>query len=326
MAAVAASWGCSAEPDIVAIRDTTISAPAEPQQLPLSGDLSLFDPSAIFDSERYWVVSTGAGMPVRVSADLTDFELLGNAVAGLPEWAAVEVPAAGNYWSPDIAFFGGRYHLYYALASNTPRQACIGHATAAQLGIGADVWTDDGAPLVCTQQESDWFAIDPSVLVDEDGSVWLLIGSAGTGLKLFALEPSGELSAAEPTVVAARPDEGILQASAITRKGDFYYLFTSFDVCCRGADSNRSIRYGRSRSKWGPYVDRTGAPLLEGGGSTLLESASRWRGPGSNDVLHRGDRSYSFYFAYDAENEGRTSLRISTLVWDADGWPRSAGP
>jgi arabinan endo-1,5-alpha-L-arabinosidase len=317
--------GCGSAPDVVAIRELAAAEPVEPELLTLTGDFELFDPSAIFDGERYWVISTGRGMPVRVSDDLGDFELLGDAVAELPEWAAQEVPEATHFWSPDVAYFGGRYHLYYALASNVPRQACIGHATSAQLGtVGA--WTDDGAPLICTQQETDWFAIDPSVLVDDDGAVWILIGSASSGLKLFELDQEGRLTATEPTTVAARPDGGVIQASAITRRGDFYYLFSSFDLCCRGADSTRSLRVGRSTSPRGPYLDREGFPLLEGGGTVLLEGDARWRGPGSNDVLHRGDRSYGFYFAYDAENDGRAYLRLSTLTFDEEGWPRSAGP
>lgn len=292
--------------------------------LSLSGDLELFDPSAIFDGERYWVVSTGAGMPIRASTDLKQFELLGDAVPGLPTWAADHVPKATHFWSPDVAYFGGRYHLYYALAGGGGQLACIGHATASKLGsVGS--WTDDGAPVICTQQEDDWFAIDPSVLVDDDEKAWLLAGSS-PGLKLIELEASGGRTAAEPTPIAARPDGGVIQASAITRHGGYYYVFASFDLCCRGADSTRSIRFGRSSTLFGPYLDRDGTSLLDGGGSVLLEGGPRWKGPGSNDVLQQGDQSYSFYFAYDADNDGKTSLRLSTLAWDEEGWPRSAGP
>jgi arabinan endo-1,5-alpha-L-arabinosidase len=292
--------------------------------LELSGDLEVYDPSAIFDGERYWIVSTGAGMPLRTSADLQSFELVGDAVEGLPDWAADSVPTAGHFWSPDVAYFGGRYHLYYALAGGGTRQACVGHASASALGA-AGAWIDDEASLICTQDDSDWHAIDPSVLVDQDGSAWLLVGSSGSGLRLLALDAAGGRMDAEPTIVARRPDGGIIQASAITRKGGYYYVFGAFDLCCRGAESTRSIRVGRSSSLLGPYVDREGIQMLDGGGTVLLESGARWRGPGSNDVLHVRDQSYSFYFAYDADSAGEVSLRISTLTWD-DGWPHSAGP
>jgi len=312
-------------PDVVATQARETRQPPEPTLFSLTGDLQIYDPSAIFDGDRYWIISTGTGMPVHVSTDLKEFSLLGDAVAGLPAWAADYVPKAGHFWSPDVAYFGGSYHLYYALAGGGTHLACVGHASSSTLGV-TGVWTDDGAPILCTQDDSDWFAIDPSVLVDDDGKAWLLVGSSGTGLKLVALDASGKRTETEPRAVAARPDGGVIQASAITRHGDFYYVFAAFDLCCRGVDSTRSIRFGRSKALLGPYLDRDGKPLLEGGGSILLEGSSRWKGPGSNDVLQEGDQSYSFYFAYDAQNGGDVSLRLSTLIWDQDGWPRSAGP
>lgn len=323
LAGFAASLGCTGPPDVVAT-PVEVDEPSEPTLFSLSGDLEVYDPSAIVDGERYWIVSTGTRMPVRVSTDLKEFKLLGDAVEGLPAWAADYVPQAGHFWSPDVAYFGGRYHLYYALAGGGGHLACVGHATSSTLGVGT--WTDDGVPLICTEQDADWFAIDPSVLVDDDGKAWLLLGSSGTGLKLVGLGAEGGRTGAEPTPVAARPDGGVIQASAITRHGAFYYVFAAFDLCCRGADSTRSIRFGRSSTLLGPYLDRDGKPLLEGGGSVLLESSSRWKGPGSNDILQQEEQSFSFYFAYDADNGGDVSLRLSTLTWDDEGWPRSAGP
>lgn len=322
LAALAMCVSCTGPPDVVAIREVAASQPIDPTLLTLSGDLEVYDPSAVFDGEQYWLVSTGAGMPLRTSADLQHFELLGDAVEGLPSWAADEVPEANHFWSPDVAYFGGRYHLYYALAGGGTRQACIGHASSTELGL-VGTWIDDGAPLICSQADSDWHAIDPSVLVDDDGKPWLLVGSVV--LNLVELDASGGRTDADPVPIAARPADGVLQASAIARHGDFYYVFGAFDLCCRGADSTRSIRVGRSESLLGPYLDRSGIPLLEGGGTVLLEGGERWRGPGSNDVLQVGDQSYSVYFAYDADSGGQVSLRISTLSWD-DGWPRSAGP
>lgn len=324
VALLVAGLGCSGAPDVVAIRDAN-AVEAIPTQFDLTGDLVLYDPSAIFDGERYWVVSTGPGMPIRTSTDLEEFTLQGDAVEGLPAWAADRVPKARHFWSPDVAYFGGRYHLYYALAGGETNLACVGHASSVELGLVGS-WTDDGAPLICTAADSDWFAIDPSVLVDDDGKAWLLLGSSGTGLKLLELDSAGALTSTTGTAVAARPDGGVIQASAITRHGEFYYVFAAFDLCCRGVDSTRSIRFGRSRALLGPYLDREGVDLLDGGGSVLLEGGSRWKGPGSNDVLNLGDTSYSFYFAYDGKSDGAASLRLSTLTWDPEGWPHSAGP
>ena len=63
-------------------------------------------------------------------------------------------------------------------------------------------------------------------------------------------------------------------------KDDYYYLFVSFDFCCRGISSTYKIMVGRSDKITGPYVDREGKPMMQGGGTLLLEGFERWRGPG----------------------------------------------
>jgi arabinan endo-1,5-alpha-L-arabinosidase len=127
--------------------------------------------------------------------------------------------------------------------------------------------------------------------------------------------------------LAARPDAGrALQAAALFERAGYYYLFVSFDLCCNGSDSTRRLMVGRSREITGPYVDREDIPMLEGGGSLVLESGTRYRGPGSNDVLLDGVRIYNVYHAYDADKLGEATLRIAELVFDAEGWPISGGP
>ena len=140
------------------------------------------------------------------------------------------MPDGQKFWSPDVAYFGGRFHLYYAIANSIDHEACIGHATSAAMGLVGS-WTDDGAPLICSAVDDDWWAIDPSVFVEGDKAS-LLIGSSGTGLRLLELDTAGARTARAPTIVAARPDGGTLQASAITYHDGYYYVFGSFDICC----------------------------------------------------------------------------------------------
>jgi arabinan endo-1,5-alpha-L-arabinosidase len=75
----------------------------------------------------------------------------------------------------------------------------------------------------------------------------------------------------------------------------------------------------------GPYVDREGRALLQGGGTLVLDAGGAFVGPGHNAVLIDGTRAYNVYHAYLATN-GASQLRISELVWDEAGWPISGGP
>ena len=61
--------------------------------------------------------------------------------------------------------------------------------------------------------------------------------------------------------------------------------------------------------------------MLLGGGSPVLSAYGQWRGPGHCAVLMEGDSSWLVYHAYDTQNNGTPTLRISGLDWDEDGWP-----
>jgi arabinan endo-1,5-alpha-L-arabinosidase len=206
-------------------------------------------------------------------------------------------------------------------------RSCIGHATRDALDGGS--FADQG-PVVCsnvTASGDDWNAIDPNVIVDRDGKAWLSFGSFWGGIKLIELDADGNRMGNTLHSLAARPrNDGALEAPFIVWRCGFYYLFVSFDTCCQGVNSTYNLRVGRSAAVSGPYSDRAGTAMMEGGGTLLLESGTRWKGPGHNAVVFSGTKAYNVYHSYDADTNGRSMLRIAELVWDADGWPISAGP
>jgi arabinan endo-1,5-alpha-L-arabinosidase len=80
---------------------------------------------------------------------------------------------------------------------------------------------------------------------------------------------------------------------------------------------------GRSKSVTGPYVDATGKPLTEGGGTEVLVANTRWLGPGGESVLLNPKGSDLIVFhAYDAIT-GKPSMQLSTIDWTG-GWPHAA--
>ena len=119
------------------------------------------------------------------------------------------------------------------------------------------------------------------------------------------------------------PVEGAVEAPFIIKHGKYWYLFVSFDFCCRGVNSTYNVRVGRSKDVTGPYIDKTGKPMTEGGGSVVIEATTQnWRGPGHEAVLQLPDQDYLIFHAYQGVN-GRSELKISTVVWE-DGWPKVA--
>lgn len=295
-----------------------------------AGDIrNVHDPTVIEEAGRFYLFSTRAGLSVRCSEDLVRWRLCGDVFGHLPQWAVQEVPGLRGLWAPDISYFNGRYHLYYSASTFGSNRSAIGLATNLTLDPSSRdyVWKDQGK-VIGSERSDDWNAIDPNVVLDETGQPWLSFGSFWGGIKLRKLDPAtGKLSTQDETLyaLAARPRSkelhGAVEAPAIFRRNGYYYLFVSFDFCCRGAQSTYHVRVGRARRVTGPYVDRSGRALTEGGGTLVLEGAGRWAGPGHCAVLQTKGGDKLVYHAYDTEWRGTPTLRIDDIVWDDEGWP-----
>lgn len=304
-----------------------LPAPAVlPQQLTLSGDITdVHDPSLIAAGGRYTVFSTGPGLLQRTSPDLRHWTFGGSVFAQNPAWVLEKFGNLDSLWAPDISFFGGVYHLYYAASTFGSNHSCIGHATKADLN-STSPWQDLG-PVICSNDAGsvdDWNAIDPNVFVDASGTPWLSLGSFWSGLKLIQLDDTGARVGTSLVALATGPSTAV-EAPYIVYHAPYYYLFASFDFCCRGVNSTYHVVVGRSNSLAGPYLDRTGLPMLQAGGTPVVNGDSRFVGPGHNAVVQSGGQWFNVYHSYDALNNGIPTLRISELVWQ-EGWPVSAEP
>jgi arabinan endo-1,5-alpha-L-arabinosidase len=321
--------------------------PSAVQPLKLSGDIEFtHDPSIIKDGDTWYLFATANGpvrkgeLPIRCSKDLQQWKQCGYLFDALPEWIKKESPETKQLWAPDISYFNGEFHLYYAFSvfgRNTSGIALTTNKTLAS--SRADFrWVDRG--LVLRSEEADDFnAIDPNLIIDSEGQAWLSFGSFWGGIKMRRIDPkTGKLSSEDTKLysLAARERPAnpppnppglpgnwqAIEAPFIVHHGDYYYLFVSFDLCCRGAKSTYKTMVGRSREVIGPYEDATGKPMMKGGGTPLLVGNDPWLGPGGESLLLQNDRDIIVFHAYDAKT-GDAYLRISTLSWEG-GWPHAA--
>ncbi len=113
--------------------------------------------------------------------------------------------------------------------------------------------------------------------------------------------------------------------------------------CCKGKASEYNIRVGRAREVTGPYLDKHGRTMAEGGGSMFLAAHDHRIGPGhfgrvvdydegdsknasdANDVEAgseaAGAERFSVHYEADMTRGGRSVLDIRPLLWSLDGWP-----
>jgi arabinan endo-1,5-alpha-L-arabinosidase len=295
-----------------------------PQVLTLSGNLGAHDPSAIESSGTYYEFQTGLG--AKTSTNLTSWSGA-SAPFATPPWMTTAVTGVTDLWAPDISFFGGTYHLYYAGSTFGTNKSCIGHATRASLSSGA--WADQGSATICsniTTTGDNWNAIDPNAIVDTDRTPWLVFGSFWGGIKIIQLDQTGARVGTTVTGIAARPSSGgALEGPFMIRRCGYYYLFTSWDTCCKGASSTYNMRVVRGASVTGPFADKAGTAAMQGGGTLIAQGDGTWAGPGGQSVMFVGTKAYLVYHAYAMSN-GNATLRIADLVWDSSGWPMAVGP
>ena len=302
----------------------------------MQGDFApVHDPCIIKQGDTYYVFSTSvktdtAGfIACRRSRDLVSWERAGFVFKQIPQWARDAVPRTKGIWAPDISLFNGLYHLYYSVSSFGSNHSVIGLATNKTLDPAAPgfEWVDRGL-VVRSRQQDDYNAIDPNLVVDRDGKHWLSWGSFWSGLKMARIDPATGKLMKDATILslasrpAARGEPSPIEAPFIISHGDFYYLFASFDFCCRGAKSNySSLAAARARSP-DPTSTYNGRSMLDGGGSVVLQGNERFKGPDTMPCCTTANATSSC-ITPTTRSRRHAKLRISPIDWTPDGWPRA---
>lgn len=334
-----------AAPMLIALSAVSLAMPAQdsaPHVFDLSGDYwGTHDPSIMKEGNTWYVFATGRApnghMAIRCSQDLQAWKQCGQVFTDIPDWIQKESPGTKELWAPDISYFDGVYHLYYAYSLFGKNTSGIALATNKTLDPASPdyKWEDQGVVLRSGLGD-DFNAIDPNLVIDASGQAWLAFGSFWSGIKMRRIDrATGKLSAedthlyslatrdrpagAAPPTPELPPNWEAIEAPFIIRHGDFYYLFVSWDLCCRGTKSTYRTMVGRSRTVTGPYVDGTGKPMMEGGGTQVLVGNQHWLGPGGESLFVSGDQTIMVFHAYDAQT-GKPALQVSTVAWK-DGWP-----
>jgi arabinan endo-1,5-alpha-L-arabinosidase len=299
--------------------------------------VSVHDPVMAKAGATYYLYSTGPGITFYSSTDMKTWRLRGRVFATEPSWAKKIVPRFnGHIWAPDIQFHDGRYYLYYAISAFGRNTSAIGVTLNRTLDPDSPDyrWEDQGPMIESAPNRDMWNAIDPNVVVDDSGTAWMSFGSYWGGLKLVKLAPNW-ISLAEPqewhsiakrerSVLVPDAEAGPAQIEApfIFKKNGWYYLFVSWDQCCKGKDSTYKMVVGRSRNVIGPYVDRNGIDLAKGGGSLVLAGNKDWAGVGHNSTYTFDGKDYLVFHAYENADNGLQKLKIAEIAWDQDQWPQ----
>ena len=207
-------------------------------------------------------------------------------------------------------------------------------------------WEDTGAPLTCitgSDYEEERSAIDPSVFWglenNEDNANRLFLVTGGGYIVGTELNPETynqlegqwfEKGGEGWNELARGPihsdDETWVEAAYIhpNPKTGYYYLFVNWGACCGGTDSTYQIRVGRSKTPMGPYLDKKGNDMMNGGGTLLEKGKGFLFGPGHTGIWNKGgNEDYISFHYYDGRRGGTSWIAEKRLKWKK-GWPKTA--
>jgi arabinan endo-1,5-alpha-L-arabinosidase len=296
------------------------------------------DPVMTKENNKYYLFCTGNGINVFSSTDMKDWRREMPVFSKIPEWVTKALPnfRGNSMWAPDISYHNGKYYLYYAVSAFGKNTSCIGVVLNKTLDSSSKdfKWEDMGKVVQSIPGRDLWNAIDPNLIVDEKGTPWLVFGSFWEGMKLVKLNPD-LISIAQPEqwyTVAKRPRDfatgdssagnAAIEGPFIFKKDKYYYLFVSWDYCCRGEKSDYKVVVGRSEKATGPYLDKNGVAMSQNGGTLIIQGDGKeWYGAGHNSAYTFDGKDYMIYHGYDAKDRGRSKLVIKEMKWDKDGWP-----
>lgn len=336
---------------VVTIAQDTQQTPPRPRFFFNAEHPDVHDPvMAKGEDNRYYIFSTGNGVGVMSSSDLKTWQPEKSVFTAAPQWAVDSIRGyRGHTWAPDISYHNGRWLLYYSCSTFGKNRSAIGLATNKTLDKSSPnfLWVDNGPVVISHQHADNYNAIDPNLIVDEKGTPWLTFGSFWDGIQLVRLKMDYKTIASRPKTIARRvgrkltlaeldninnftiegndtieAGENAVEAPFIIKNGKYYYLFVSFDYCCRGERSTYRTVVGRSKKVSGPYIDSKGQPMEKGGGDTLVGPNSDFFGVGHNSAYFFDGTWYFLSHAYEKAENGKAKLFLHKMEFTADGWPR----
>ena len=313
------------------------------------------DPVMAKEGDTYYVYATGMGIQQMTSKDRKTWTVLPQPLMTvIPGWTTDSVPGFGSHvWAPDVIQWHGRWWLAYSCSTFGRNGSAIGLLSTRSLA--ANMWKDEGCIVTSREQRDNWNAIDPNFVIDDNDQPWLVWGSFWDGIQLAPLDSTMHLANSQlsisnsqlsiinsqfscPRTIARRYDPNYkpaeenptskyagtnaIEAPFIFRHGGYYYLFVSWDYCCRGAKSNYRVAVGRSRTVEGPYLDRSGKDMAFGGGTLVLEGdKTNWEAAGHCAAYTIDGEDLFICHGYSATQNGAAFLIQRTISWTEDGWP-----
>ncbi len=329
-AIIVAAWSLAGPS--VAQTGVPVTAPGNP--ILADGRYYSTDPAPIVDGDTLWILAGRDEAPAGTNDFImNEWQLLSTRDPASGRWThhpAIARPEAVFAWAePGRAYAGqivkgpdGRFYLYAPVLqrqSDAEDKFAIGVAVADRI---TGPWRDahPAGPIISqtTPVANDIQNIDPTVLIDDDGRIYLYWGTFG---RLRGIELARDMVTTTGAVVVVGSLTGFFEAPwLMKRHGTYYMLYAGNnagpDSGCTPTLYHACIAYGTAPSPLGPWTWR---------GTVLKPVSSTTSHPGA--VAFRG-QWYLAYHTADAVGGGhfRRSVAIDRLEWDDSVSPAAIRP
>ncbi|KAJ6131700.1 Concanavalin A-like lectin/glucanase subgroup [Penicillium samsonianum] len=289
------------------------------------------DPSICLIDGTFYLVNSSfhlyPGLPIYMSNDLVSWKHIGNAINRPSQLSLARATTFIAPWDDGTAMVGTgglyaptiRHHngITYIICTNVihgpsnllgdeRNEQFIIHTTDIRSGI----WSD---PVVFG-----FPGIDPSLLFDDDGRVYVQLCKTGPEFQIYNIEvdiTTGTMIV-EPTLIWKGWKKGYTEGPHIYKKDGWYYL-----LCAEGGTFRyHKLSMARSRNIWGPYESYNMNPLYTASGTTRYVQNT-----GHGDLFQDQNGQWWVVMLGIRIKEGRSIMGRETFLtavdWPYDGWP-----
>jgi xylan 1,4-beta-xylosidase len=273
------------------------------------------DPSICRVGEDFYLVTSSfeyfPGVPIFHSRDLVNWEQIGHCLTRESQLPLHQAKSSMGIFAPTIRYNNGRFYMI---------------TTNLTIGKNFFVWTEDPKGPWSEPVWLEWPGIDPSLLFDEDGKVYL------TGTQdIFSGEPMGIYQAeieietgrllSERRLIWEGTGGAHPEGPHLYKINGYYYLM----IAEGGTEYGHMVTMARSEQPFGPFESHPNNPFL-----THRSSSSPIQATGHADLVQYGDGSWwsvflgirpaPIPFSGKHHHLGRETF-LAPVEWNEEGWP-----
>lgn len=290
---------------------------------PIFSGFSLPDPDVIRADDGYFYLyatehsrkdANMKNVPIMRSSDLINWTRVGSLFTDTTHPQITDQDA--GIWAPSVNRVGNQYVIYYSQPGQNYKHAIGVAVSDSPTGPFRDL-----GKLIDSNEQGVDISID-AYLYQENGHNYLFWGSFRS-ISVLELTEDGLAIKNKETQKRREVAGGQYEATVVVKRDGWYYLIVSTGNYAKGGTYRLVV--GRSKSLFGPYVDKEGRDMMSVHDELVLQGNDLFSSPGhcSRIITDDAGQDWILYHAYPNDKDFRC-LMLDRINW-VNGWPEAPG-